>query len=68
MLTIRAHMYAQWRQVGSSKHQIAFTELKGARAFDISWDRKYLVGAGAGQAQVWDAETGKLVRSFPMPK
>ncbi len=43
-------------------------DLKGASAFDVSWDRRYLLGANAKEAFVWDTATGKLVRSFPMPK
>lgn len=43
-------------------------DLKGASTFDVSWDRRYLLGANAKEAFVWDTQTGKLVRSFSMPK
>lgn len=43
-------------------------DLKGATSFDVSWDRRYLLGANSTEAFVWDTSTGKLVRSFSMPK
>jgi hypothetical protein len=43
-------------------------DLKGATAFDVFWDRRYLLGANAKEAFVWDTSTGKLVRSFAMPQ
>lgn len=50
------------------KKVVATLDMKGATAFDVSWDRRYLLGANTKEAFVWDTSTGKLVRSFPMPK
>lgn len=55
--------------VSATSKVVAYTlELKGATTFDISWDNHFLLGAGAGAAHVWDAATGKLVRSSPLPR
>jgi len=49
--------------------KLVFTiDLKGASTFEVSWDRRYLLGANAQEAFVWDTANGKLVRSFAMPK
>lgn len=50
------------------KKIVVTMDLKGASAFDVSWDRRFLLGANAKEAFVWDTATGKLVRSFNMPK
>lgn len=50
------------------KKLVLTLDLKGASTFEVSWDRRYLLGANAQEAFVWDTSTGKLVRSFAMPK
>jgi WD40 repeat protein len=42
-------------------------DLKGAHTFDIAWDMKHLLGVSNGAAHVWDAATGKLFKSYPLP-
>lgn len=55
--------------VSASSKSVVFTfDRKGARTFDISWDMKFILGAGGGSAYVWDAGSGALVKSFPMPR
>lgn len=55
--------------VSAPSKTVAFTmDLKGARTFDISWDMKLILGAGAGSAHVWDAGTGAVVKRFEMPR
>ena len=50
------------------KKVVLTIDLKGATSFDVSWDRRYLLGANSKEAFVWDTSTGKLVRSFSMPQ
>lgn len=52
----------------ADKKLVLTMDLKEATTFEVSWDRRYLLGANTKEAFVWDTGTGKLVRSFPMPK
>lgn len=53
---------------GPSK-SIAFTlDVADAATFDLSWDMKHIAGASAREVRVWDAQTGKLEGSFPVPQ
>jgi hypothetical protein len=40
----------------------------GARTCALAWDRKHLLGAANNTAHVWDTATGKLVKSYPLPR
>jgi WD40 repeat protein len=52
----------------TSKSVLYEMDMLGAQTFDLAWDRKHLLGATNNTAHVWDTATGKLVKSYPLPR